>query len=116
MEKILTGEDVLLIKKTARVKKYNSETEGFKGKSYRIYAYGDKAFIVHEDDDFHQDFANGDIQKVMLTVSDEGLSLANHVTWKRANAQKMNQTKYDSISVDLFKPVAVTDELINSIG
>ncbi len=99
-EKILSGEVVLLIKKTTLVREYKSETEGFKGKTYRVYAFGDKAFAVHEDDDFNKDFKNGDVQKVMITVTEEGWSLANHVTWKRANAQKMNQTLYDAITVD----------------
>ena len=99
-QKILSGEDVLLIKKTNVVRPYQSEKEGFKGKNYRVYAFGDKAFAVHEEDDFNEDFRNGDIQKVMLTVSDEGWSLANHVTWKRANAQKRNQTIHDAITVE----------------
>ena len=102
--KTITGEDVLLIKRTNLVRQYNSETEGFKGKSYRIYAYGDKAFAVHEDDAFHADFNSGDIQKILVTESNEGWSLANHVTWTRANAQKRNQVYNDSITVENFKP------------
>ena len=100
MEKMLTGEQVLLIKKTNLVRKYKSETEGFAGKSYRIYAFGDEAFAVHEDDDFHTDFDNGNIKDVMITVTDEGWSLANHLTWNRAIAQKKHQIVYDAISVE----------------
>lgn len=111
MEKILTGEDVLLIKKTNLVREYKSETEGFKGKKYRVFAYGDHAFAVHVDDDFNEDFKNGDIQKVMLTVSDEGWSLANHVTWKRANAQKRNQTVYDAITVENLAKLSLEETI-----
>ena len=101
-EKIITGEDVLLIKKTNLLRAYKSETEGFKGKSYRIYAFGDNAFAVHEDDDFHNEFTNGGLKTIMLTVTDEGWSLANCVTWKQANAQRKNQVVFDSITVENF--------------
>jgi hypothetical protein len=102
MEKILTGDDVLLIKKTNIVRNYQSETEGFKDKSYRIYAFGDKAFTVHQDDEFHADFDKGNISKVLLTVTDEGLSLANYISWTRAIGQKRNQVALESISVENF--------------
>lgn len=117
MEKILTGEDVLLIKKTSLVRKYSSETEGFKDKTYRIYAIADKGFAVHEDDDFHQDLKNGNVQKVLLTVDEKGqLSLANYVTWQKANAQKRNQVEYDSITVESFNPNFVNNATINAIS
>ena len=48
----ITGQDILLIKKTNTVRTYKSETEGYAGKNYRLYAYNSKAFAVHEDDDF----------------------------------------------------------------
>lgn len=102
--KTITGEDVLMIKRTNIVRQYNSETENFKGKSYRVYAFGDKAFAVHEDDAFHADFDKGDIQKIMVTESTDGWSLANHVTWTRANAFKKAQVYNESITVENFKP------------
>ena len=99
-ERKLEGEDVLMIKKTNLVRNYKSETEGFVGKKYRIYAFGDEAFTVHEDDDFNQDFEDGNIKSVLITVTDEGWSLANHLTWNRAIAQKKHQIVYDAISVE----------------
>ena len=102
--KTITGEDVLLIKRTNLVREYTSAKEGYEGKTYRIYAYGDKAFAVHEDDAFHADFTNGDIQKIMVTESEQGWSLANHVTWTRANAFKKAQVYNESITVENFKP------------
>lgn len=105
MEKILTGDDVLLVKKTSIVRNYKDDAkEGFKGKTYRVYAFGDKAFTVHQDDAFHADFDKGNISKIMLTVDDQQqLSLANYISWTRAIGQKRNQVALDSISVENFK-------------
>lgn len=115
MEKILEGDQIDLIKKTVIVRNYRDDSaEGFKGKSYRIYAYGDQAFAVHEDDDFHQDLKSGNVFKVMMSVSDEGWSLSNYITWDKAEARKARQVRYDNIGS--VKTVAVTDELLNSIG
>lgn len=101
---ILQGTDIDLVKKTVIVRKYkDGSADGFNGKSYRLYAFGEKAFAVHEDDSFHQDFADGNIQRMLITVSPEGWSLSNHVTWTRANATKRNQAIHDSITVENFK-------------
>lgn len=102
-EKVLTGEDVLMIKRTNLTREYKSETEGFKGKKYRIYAFGDEAFAVHEDDAFHKDFEAGNIKSVMITVTEDGWSLANHLTWNRAIAQKKHQLVFDNITVENIK-------------
>lgn len=102
-EKVLTGEEILFIKKTSIKKAYNSEKEGFKGKNYLIYAYGANAFAVHEDDDFHQDLANGQVAKVMLTVTEEGWSLANHVTFKRMIGLRKNTLVLESLTLDNVK-------------
>lgn len=94
----IEGEDVALIKKTTLVREYQSDTEGFKGKKYRIYAWGDKAFAVHEDDTFHDDLEQGNVKKVFLTENEEGqLSLANYVTWSKAINIKKRQVEFDSI-------------------
>lgn len=90
--------EVLFIKKTNLVREYQSETEGFKGKKYRLYAFGEDAFAVHEDDDFHKDYAEGNIKEVMLNVNAEAqLSLANYVTWTRAKAQKRHEAEFEAI-------------------
>lgn len=114
-EKILEGDQIDLIKKTVIVRKYKDDAaEGFKGKSYRIYAYGKEAFAVHEDDDFHQDLKIGNVFKVLMTVSDEGWSLANYITWDKAEARKVRQTRYDNIAN--VKPEPVSEGLYNSIS
>lgn len=102
----ITGQDVLKVKKTNLVRAYKSETEGFAGKNYRIYASGDNAFAVHEDDDFHQDLKDGDIKLIDIKVTDDGWSLSNYVTWTKANAFKAKEMQFESITVDNFKPSA----------
>ena len=110
------GEDILLIKKTNIVRAYKDDaSEGFKDKSYRIYAFGENAFAVHEDDSFHQDFEEGNIQKILMTVDKEGWSLANHVTFARAIGQKRNQVVLDSITVANYKPAKVSDAMLEDI-
>jgi hypothetical protein len=104
-QKILTGQDINFIKKTMIVREYNSEKDGYKGKKYRIYAFGDKSFTVHEDEDFHEDLKNGDVKDLMITVTEDGWSYANHVTWTKANSQKRKQVEHESISVENYTPV-----------
>ena len=100
----IAGQDVLKIKKTNLVRAYKSETEGFAGKNYRIYASGENAFAVHEDDDFHQDLKDGDVKLLDITVTDDGWSLNNYVTWTKANAFKEKEMKFESITAENFKP------------
>jgi len=106
---ILQNEEIDLVKKTTLVRAYNSETEGFKGKSYRIYAYGKEAFAVHEDDAFHNDLEKGNVQKMLITVTNDGWSLANYVTWTRANATKRNKAINDAITPEMFKVEALAN-------
>ena len=118
-KRILTGAEIDLIKKTNIVRDYKADAkDSFKGKKYRIYAFGEDAFSVHEDDDFNQDFKDGNVKDVLITMSSEGWSFSTHVTWTRANATKRNQAIYDSITVENFKPTtaSVTTELLNSIS
>jgi len=100
----ITGQDVLKIKKTNLVRAYKSESEGFKGMNYRIYALGEQAFAVHEEDDFHQDLKNGDVKLIDINVTDDGWSLNNYVTWTKANAFKAKEMEHESITVENFKP------------
>ena len=99
---LIEGQDVDFIKRTNIVLPYESEHESFKGKNYRIYAFGKDAFAVHEDDGFHQDYLDGEIKTVMLTKTNDGLSFEKHINWKQANNRKMRQAQHDSISVENF--------------
>jgi hypothetical protein len=112
-ERKLEGEDVLMIKKTNLVRDYKSETEGFAGKKYRIYAFGDEAFAVHEDDDFHKAFDEGNIKSVQILVSEEGWSLANFLTWDKAIAHKKRQVAFDAITVESVKPTIGAFEAVS---
>jgi len=106
---VLKGEDVLFIKRTNLIRDYQSETAGFKGKKYRVFAFGDKAFAVHEDDGFEKDLADGNVAEVMITINEEGQwSLANYVTWSKKINQKKHAMEFESITVENFKPSSVS--------
>jgi hypothetical protein len=107
--KILTGKEVLMIKSTRVVREYNSETEGYKGKKYRVYAYADKGFAVHEDDEtkFATALEEGEIAEVQFVVTDDGWSLSNWLTWKQINNLKRRQVENEAITVEAFRPQSV---------
>ena len=112
-EKVLKGKDVLMIKATRVVKKYNSETEGFKGKKYRVFASGSNAFVVHEDEEAEFSAglkASGDAQiaEVMFALNDEAqYSLVNWLTWGQLNSLKENEVRNEAITVEAFRPQSV---------
>ena len=111
----ITGQDVLKIRKTPIVKPYRKDAkEGFKGKEYRIYAFGDKAFTVHTEDDFIKDFDAGNVKDVFLTEDAEGLSFVNHISWTKAMTQKASEVKFDSINERNYK-VATTENIEETI-
>jgi len=122
MEKILTGKDVLMIKATRVVRDYQSETEGFKGKKYRVFASGTNAFAVHEDEE--SEFttglkASGDSQiaEVQFALNDEGqYSLVNWLTWGQLNSLKENEVKNESITIENFKPIKVGSSMASVEG
>lgn len=111
----ITEEDVLLVKRTNLVRPYQSQTEGFKGKNYRLYALGDKAFAVHEDDNFHDALASGDIQKIEVLVSDEGWSMSNFVTWTQANNFKTAKVRNEAITVQNFVAGKLNASTVNAL-
>ena len=103
--KKIEGNEVLDIIKTNVVRSYKeTASEGFKGKTYRLYAVGDKAFAVHEDSEFNKDFSDGNIAYVNIDVTDDGWSLVNHVTLSRLRTHTMITTEIQSITVENFKP------------
>jgi hypothetical protein len=113
----INGQDVLQIRKTVIVKPYESDKVGFEGCFYRIYAYGDKAFVVHTEDDFIKDFDAGNVKSVSLSEEPEGLSFVNHISWTKAMNQRTSEAKFDSISEKNFKvKVNTIDSLEETIG
>ena len=114
--KILTASDCRFIKKTPISREYKSDAkEGFKGKKYHIYAFGDKGFAVHEDDTFNADFAKGNIYECMITVSDEGWSLANYVSNERQKAYESTQAVLTQIRATGVVASA-TEAQLNALG
>jgi hypothetical protein len=108
--KILTGKDVLLIKATKTVRNYKeTASEGYRGKKYRVYAYADKGFAVHEDDEtkFATALEEGEIAEVQFVVTDDGWSLSNWLTWKQINNLKRRQVENEAITVEAFRPQSV---------
>lgn len=103
----ITGQDVLKIRKTTIVKDYRKDAkEGFKGKQYRIYALGDKAFAVHTEDDFIKDFDAGNVKSVILEedkTDKKQLSFVNHISWTKAMMQKVSEVKFESINEKNYK-------------
>ena len=99
----INGQDVLKIRKTVIVKPYESDKPGFKECFYRIYAYGDKAFTVHTEDDFIKDFDAGNVKTVIFTEEPEGLSFVNHISWTKAMTQRVSEAKFDSINEKNYK-------------
>lgn len=52
---------------------YNSENDGFKGKSYFRYRANNRVFVVHEDNDFNTAFNDGVIAEIhLLEVPKDG--------------------------------------------
>ena len=106
----ITGQDVLLVKKTAISRPYKADAkEGFKGFNYNIYVTGDKAFAVHENDDFNADLKAGDVKMIDITVTDEGYSLNNYISWTKANAFKSKEMEHASITEENFRPTAMVN-------
>jgi hypothetical protein len=112
----ITGQDVLKIRKTPIVKPYRKDAkDGFKGKEYRIYAFGDKAFAVHTEDDFIKDFDAGNVKEVMLEEdATKQLSFVNHISWTKAMTQKASEVKFESINERNYK-VATTENIEETI-
>lgn len=112
----IIGQDVLKIRKTTIVKPYRKDAkEGFKGKEYRIYAFGDKAFAVHTEDDFIKDFDAGNVKELTLKEDKAGLSFVNHIPWSKAIMQKASEAKFASINERNYKVVTTADSLEETI-
>ena len=107
--KKIEKDEVLDIINTGLSRKYNSETDGYKGKSYKLYAVGEKAFAVHEDSTFHKDWTDGNIAYVNIDVTDNGWSLMNHVTLTKLRNHRQLITEIESITVENFKPQRMAD-------
>ena len=101
--RILNADECLEIVKTNIVRQYKSDDESFKGKSYRLYAFGNKAFAVHQDSDFHKDIDDGNVEHAKIEVTEDGWSLNTYVNWTKVNNLKTNRAKNAAITPEMFK-------------
>jgi hypothetical protein len=56
------------------------QKDGFKGKSFYRFAWDEKVFIVHEDDDFLKAWADNKVHQVKIGTTDEGATFLNFNT------------------------------------
>jgi len=101
--RVLDADECLEIVETNIVRTYKSEEENYKGKTYRLYAFGKKAFAVHQDSKFHKDIVDGNVHHAKIEITDDGWSLNTYVPWSKVNGLKTNRAKNDAITPEMFK-------------
>ena len=101
-------------KKLAGKFPYESEKEGWKGKSYYRFAYDENVFTVHEDDDFITAWADNKVHQVKIAIADEGASFLNFTTREDLLDEARFEQALDSIKMNAsaVKPVANPEELV----
>lgn len=101
-------------KKLAGKFQYDSEKDGWKGKSYYRFAYDEHVFTVHEDDDLLKAWDNGDVHKIKLSIEDAGASFLNFTTRK----DLIEEARFERIIADItnvnvrIEAVANPEELV----
>jgi hypothetical protein len=114
----LKGREVLKIKELPGTKNYKDDTK-LKGQSYRSFAYNGSVFIANTKDKFCELLDKGTLYSadLHLSIVDDRavLTLLNHTS----NQQEINMAKTESAINHIltnFKPEAVSEELLDSIG
>jgi hypothetical protein len=104
----LTGINVLKVRALPGEFEYADGTKMKELKlKYRRYTTDGKVFISN-DDTFYQEVLNGGLHTITLGTNElDQLSLNDYITWKQVIGQKMNTVKYDSITVENYKPQTV---------
>ena len=100
----ITPNNIWQIKLTPVQREYQTETLGYAGKKYNIYAFNGKAFIAHEDDQFNADFKAGKVFKVELQDTELGYSLLAHQTAQGAITASRTQALVEYFSSANFTP------------
>lgn len=90
-------------KKLAGKFPYDSEKEGWKGKSYFRFAYDEYVFTVHEEDDLIKAWDNGDVHKIKLGIADEGASFLNFTTRK----DLLEEARFDAEIESIKRPATI---------
>lgn len=90
-------------KKLAGKFPYDSEKEGWKGKSYYRFAYDERVFTVHEDDDFIKAWDDNKVHQVKLGIADEGASFLNFTTREDLLDEARFEAALESIKISASK-------------
>jgi len=90
-------------KKLAGKFPYDSEKEGWKGKSYYRFAYDEQVFTVHEDDDFIKAWDDNKVHQVKLGIADEGASFLNFTTREDLLDEARFEAALESIKISAAK-------------
>lgn len=85
------------VKKLPGKFQFDSETEGWKGKSYYRFRYDEKVFIVHEDDEFLKDWEAKKVYQIKLGITDEGATMLNYFTHEQLLEDAVFEQKLESI-------------------
>jgi len=109
----ITGTAVYGIKKLAGKFKYDSETEGFKDKHYFRYRAQGRVFVVHEDDEFNQQYDDKVLAEVHLieTPSDSDKSIMQlTLDYGVTQSQIKNHTIFEA-EIDAIKAGPITSKI-----
>jgi hypothetical protein len=91
---------------------YESDKEGWKGKSYHRFAYDNKhVFCVHEDDEFIRDWEAKKIYKIKLELGDAGASFLNYSTREDVLEEARFERELEEVRNFVPKAVSLEDEL-----
>jgi hypothetical protein len=90
------------------------QKDGYKGKSYFRFAYDESVFIVHEDDDFIQAWADNKVHQVKIDVTSEGATFLNFTTREDLLDEARFEATLESIklSASAVKVVSNPEELV----
>ena len=99
------------VRKLAGKFPFDSEKEGWKGKSYYRFAYDESVFTVHEDDDFIQDWNDNKVYQIKLGISDAGGALLNYFTREQMMEDAKFERELEEISNFVPKAVAPQDAI-----
>ena len=104
----IQGEDVLLVQQVSNDLPYDPKSK-MAGQNYRRFAFGGKVFIS-SDASFYTALANGDVHTISVAVNEEGkLYMTGFITYTRMQGLRKNQIVLDSITVENYRAVALTN-------
>jgi hypothetical protein len=104
----IQGEDVLLVQQVSGDLPYDANSK-MAGQKYRRFAFGGKVFISN-DASFYESLSKGDVHTISIAVNEEGkLSMTGFITYTRMQGLRKNQIVLDSITVENYRAVALTN-------